>query len=216
MKATGKEARLAGRIFTPIKMNVACLLFIRTRSPVEPVGFVKRICQDAQSGKQRTRSRYVNRLVPMTATGKATEQGLVELAQKVLGEVFDLSGKRASDDDATAAETDPVESVPSETNDALGEAVKTAESKPPPSFSVCVDCDADGRRRHVLTYANQFAIRPSIRNNNTLKRDVIINTVAGLINNEQHKVDLEKPDKVILIEVYQACPCTVLAKDDGG
>jgi tRNA acetyltransferase TAN1 len=49
----------------------------------------------------------------------------------------------------------------------------------------------------------QFAIRPSIRNNNTLKRDVIINRVAGLINNQRHKVDLEKPDKVILIEVYQ-------------
>jgi tRNA acetyltransferase TAN1 len=102
MKATGKEAKLAGRIFTPVKMNVACLLFVRTRSPVEPVAFVKRICQDAKSGEQRTRSRYVNRLVPMTAVGRATEQGLVELAKKVLGELFDLSGKRTGDDAAAA------------------------------------------------------------------------------------------------------------------
>ena len=94
MKATGKEAKLAGRIFTPVKMNVACLLFVRTRAPVEPVEFVKRICQDARSGEQRTRSRYVNRLVPMSYVGRATEEGLVELVRRVLGAVFDLSGKK--------------------------------------------------------------------------------------------------------------------------
>jgi len=133
MKATGKEAKAAGRIFAPVKMNVACLLFVRTRSPVEPVGFVKRICQDARSGKQKTRSRYVNRLVPMTAIGKATEQGLVELAQKVLGEVFDLSGKK-------------------EGEDAVDGAVKTDESEAAPSCSVCVN------RRRVWNFVGNVLI----------------------------------------------------------
>jgi tRNA acetyltransferase TAN1 len=105
MKATGKEAKAAGRIFTPVKMNVACLLFVRTRPPVDPVEFVKRICEDAKvPGKQKTRSRYVNRLVPMTAIGRATESGLVEVARNVLGGVFDLSGKRTADEKVGPAE----------------------------------------------------------------------------------------------------------------
>ncbi|OIW26548.1 hypothetical protein CONLIGDRAFT_634815 [Coniochaeta ligniaria NRRL 30616] len=186
MKATGKEAKAAGRIFTPVKMNVACLLFVRTRSPIEPVEFVKRICQDAKSGEQRTRSRYVNRLVPMTAVGKATEPGLLELARKVLGDVFDLSGKRAGDDATTGAKQEKVDTT--ETGSSEAKNADDAEVK------------SDGPEAHRPC---SFAIRPSIRNNNTLKRDVIINQVAGLINNQQHKVDLEKPDKVILVEVYQ-------------
>ncbi|KAB5518746.1 hypothetical protein GE09DRAFT_1195429 [Coniochaeta sp. 2T2.1] len=182
MKATGKEAKLAGRIFTPVKMNVACLLFVRTRAPVEPVEFVKRICQDAKSGgggqkKRMMRSRYVNRLVPMSYVGRATEEGLVELAGRVLGGVFDLSGKKEGGGEGTVAKkADSAEAGSTEPKDVDGGAA-------PQSFS--------------------FAIRPSIRNNKTLKRDVIINTVAGLINNQQHKVNLENPDKVILIEVYQ-------------
>lgn len=31
----------------------------------------------------------------------------------------------------------------------------------------------------------------------------MINTVAGLINNDRHKVNLTSPDKVILIDIYQ-------------
>lgn len=125
LKATGKEAKAAGRIFTPVKMNVACLLFVRTRAPVEPVGFVKRICQDAKAGERRTRSRYVNRLVPITAVGKATEPGLVELAQKVLCEVFDLSGKQTGDDASAAG-----------TKDADDGTAKTDEPEARPTCSV--------------------------------------------------------------------------------
>ncbi|KAH8903280.1 hypothetical protein BR93DRAFT_931304 [Coniochaeta sp. PMI_546] len=194
MKATGKEAKAAGRIFTPVKMNVACLLFVRTRAPVEPVEFVKRICQDAKSGEQRTRSRYVNRLVPMTAIGKATEQGLVELARKVLGELFDLSGKRTGDDATTDGTQEHEDTGLAEAkNVEIGEVNSDGPEAPRPY---------------------SFAIRPSIRNNNTLKREVIINQVAGLINNQRHKVDLEKPDKVILVEVYQnACGMSIVDGD---
>jgi tRNA acetyltransferase TAN1 len=52
-----------------------------------------------------------------------------------------------------------------------------------------------------------------------LSRDVIIKKVAGLIDSERHPVSLEKPDKVILIEVYQVCatdiafPCTTQSAD---
>jgi hypothetical protein len=98
----------------PIRLNVDCLLFVKTQPPVNPVEFVKRICEDAAKlsassesngcgdavvsknpeTKTMFRCRYVNRLTPVSATGKATEQGLIEVARKVLGEWFDLSGKR--------------------------------------------------------------------------------------------------------------------------
>lgn len=142
MKATGKEAKAAGRIFTPVKMNVACLLFVRTRAPVEPVGFVKRICQDAKSGEQRTRSRYVNRLVPITAVGKATEPGLVELAQKVLCEVFDLSGKKTIDDASAAGTQEEGTPQASGTKDADDGTAKTDEPEATPSCSVRANRDA--------------------------------------------------------------------------
>lgn len=142
MKATGKEAKAAGRIFTPVKMNVACLLFIRTRPPVEPVEFVKRICQDAKSGEQRTRSRYVNRLVPMTAVGRATEQGLLDLARKVLGDVFDLSGKKTGDDVTTGGTQEqpyPADTASSETKQADDGELKLGGTGRPQSCSVCVN-----------------------------------------------------------------------------
>lgn len=54
------------------------------------------------------------------------------------------------------------------------------------------------------TYSDtsQYAIRPTIRNHSLLKRDVVINTIANLID-KSHKVSLTNPDKVILVELYQ-------------
>jgi tRNA acetyltransferase TAN1 len=60
----------------------------------------------------------------------------------------------------------------------------------------------------------QFAIRPTIRNHSNLKRDVVINTVARLINDDLHKVNLTSPDKVILIDIYQSvCGMSVVDGD---
>ncbi len=33
----------------------------------------------------------------------------------------------------------------------------------------------------------------------------MINTVAGLVNDDRHKVNLTAPDKVILVDIYQVC-----------
>ena len=33
---------------TPLKMNVDCLLYVKTQPPVDPVAFVRRICEDAR------------------------------------------------------------------------------------------------------------------------------------------------------------------------
>ncbi|KAM0285502.1 hypothetical protein ACHAQH_001452 [Verticillium albo-atrum] len=47
-----------------------------------------------------------------------------------------------------------------------------------------------------------YAIRPSIRANSDIKRNEVIDQVAGMIG-KQHKVNLDNPDKVILIDVYK-------------
>ncbi|KAI1759256.1 hypothetical protein GGR53DRAFT_514177 [Hypoxylon sp. FL1150] len=47
-----------------------------------------------------------------------------------------------------------------------------------------------------------YAIRPSFRAHNTLKRDDVIKKVAALIA-PRHKVNLTSPDKVILIDIFQ-------------
>lgn len=94
----GSEGGDNANRMTPVKMNVDCLLFVKTQSPVDPVAFVRRICEDAKRCGELPglmRCRYVNRLTPVSVMGKATEGGLVEVAKEALGAWFDLSGKRA-------------------------------------------------------------------------------------------------------------------------
>lgn len=116
----------ATRLFTPVTMNISCLLFVKTKPPVEPVDFVKRICVGARSGNspRNIKTRYVNRLTPMVLVGKATEQGVVEVARKVLAPWFDLSGKREvagpEAEPATARSNKPYEGAESDTKQSEG------------------------------------------------------------------------------------------------
>ena len=74
-------------LFQPVKVDIQCVLFFKTRKPVEPVDFVHRICQDALQGATK-KHRWVKRLTPMTTMGKATVDGLEKVAQTVLQPVF--------------------------------------------------------------------------------------------------------------------------------
>ncbi|RVX75195.1 hypothetical protein B0A52_00547 [Exophiala mesophila] len=56
------------------------------------------------------------------------------------------------------------------------------------------------------TKSYKFAIRPSIRNNNKLDRDQVIQTVAqkiGLLGKNMHTVDLKHYDKLVLVDIYR-------------
>ncbi|KAI3339357.1 hypothetical protein F4824DRAFT_456967 [Ustulina deusta] len=153
--------------FDLLKMNVDCVLFMRTRAPVDPLVLVRHICKDAAAAKDKSlwRSRFINKLTPITLTGKATEKGLEDVARKVLSDHFRLAEGEAGekDDDANNA------------------------------------CS--------------YAIRPTIRAHTTLKRTEVIDRVANMIS-KRHKVDLENPDKVIIIEIFQTfCGMSVVGKD---
>lgn len=65
-------------------------------------------------------------------------------------------------------------------------------------FRLADDGNEEGKAKEKVSYA----IRPTIRNHSQLKRNVVIDAVANLIHDD-HKVDLSKPDKTILVEVYQ-------------
>ncbi|KAG4219878.1 hypothetical protein PC116_g31643, partial [Phytophthora cactorum] len=155
-----------GSTFEPMRMDLDCLLFIRTKPPVDPVALVQQICKDAKevTEKSQRRSRFINRFTPITLTAKATEAGVEDVAKNVLAKHFQL----ADEDEQT--------DVPK-----------------------------------VETYS--YAIRPSFRAHNTLKRDDVIKKVASLIAS-RHKVNLTSPDKVILIDIYQTfCGMSVVDGD---
>ena len=146
----------AAKLFEPILPDMQCVVFFRTTAPVEPVSFVHKIIADAaaESGKKRTR--FTQRLSPMSVMGKASEEGLEKVALEVLKETF------------------------------LDEGVA----------------------------GQKFAIRPTMRNHNVLKRDTVIKQIAGIVaRGADHKVDLKGYDKLILVEVYKVCGCQELRCD---
>ncbi|KAI0098843.1 hypothetical protein GGR51DRAFT_537161 [Nemania sp. FL0031] len=156
-----------GGPFELLKMAVDCVLFMRTRAPVDPLVLVREICKDATAAmdKNLQRSRFINKLTPITFTSKATEKGLEDVARKVLPDHFRL---------------------------AEGETEETGDGE----SSAC-----------------SYAIRPTIRAHTTLKRSEVIDKVAKMIS-KQHKVVLDNPDKVIIIEIFQTfCGMSVVGKD---
>ncbi|EPQ64455.1 BgtA-20951 [Blumeria graminis f. sp. tritici] len=155
IKALGKS-KSAPKLFSPVYLDLQCVLFFKTGPPIDPVKFVEDIIKLVVEEPNLYRTRYINRLTPMTLMEKATEKGLQELSSKVLSKHFRLA-----------------------THDSQEE---NQESTNGNRFS--------------------YAIRPTIRNHNTLKRDEVIKQIAASISNS-HQVDLVNADRVIIIEIYQ-------------
>ncbi|OTA39927.1 hypothetical protein BTJ68_00030 [Hortaea werneckii EXF-2000] len=76
------------QLFTPVRVDVQCVVFFRTVAPVEPVSFVQRICEDAVEKKLRRRTKTVKRLSPMSLMGRASAEGLESVAKQVLAPHF--------------------------------------------------------------------------------------------------------------------------------
>ncbi|GAW17870.1 hypothetical protein ANO14919_073370 [Xylariales sp. No.14919] len=100
--AMKKENKPKDAPFDVLKMNVDCVLFMRTRPPVDPLLLVREICKDATAAKDRSlrRSRFINKLTPIELTGKATEKGLEDVAKKVLSGHFQLANDETEEKDA--------------------------------------------------------------------------------------------------------------------
>lgn len=82
--------------FNNVVLRTAAVIFFQTRAPIEPVSFVHRICADAVESSAVQRSRWVQRLTPMTLMGKATEKGLEDVARAVLAPHFHAQAQSES------------------------------------------------------------------------------------------------------------------------
>ncbi|KAF7507300.1 hypothetical protein GJ744_010734 [Endocarpon pusillum] len=74
--------------YTFVRLEIACVSFIRTQPPLDPVNLVLQICEKAYSGSSRQRSRYVKRLTPVSCIRKTLGNGLEQLCEEVLRPVF--------------------------------------------------------------------------------------------------------------------------------
>jgi len=71
------------KMFTSVKLDTQCVVYFRTNPPINPSDFVHAVCSDfAASGAKQMR--YTNRLTPIERTGKATVEGIEEVARHVL------------------------------------------------------------------------------------------------------------------------------------
>ncbi|WQF78372.1 Putative THUMP domain-containing protein [Colletotrichum destructivum] len=180
------------RSFKAIKAGIECVFFMKTRDPVDPVELCRRICQDASlcTDLKERKTKYINRLTPVTFVDKASENGVARVARKALAAHFELT----VDDTSKVAGNEDKE-VP-------GEAGSEKE-----------DTVAEGPRKDERP-AFTYAIRPSIRSNTSLDRDELIKQIAKTVN-PRHKVNLTNPDKVVLVDVFQSfCGMSVIESSD--
>ncbi|KAL9067524.1 MAG: hypothetical protein Q9157_006787 [Trypethelium eluteriae] len=82
----------AAPLFHPVRVEMECVVFFKTRPPIEPVSLVHEICSDAAAASMLKRTRFVKRLSPVTLTGKATKMDLERLSKEVLAPHFHREG----------------------------------------------------------------------------------------------------------------------------
>ncbi|KAL9592529.1 MAG: hypothetical protein Q9179_006625 [Wetmoreana sp. 5 TL-2023] len=80
-EVSGMQDSKQDSLFVPVKLDIPCVLFFKTRAPVEPVSFVHNVCEAATNEDTRRKTRFVKRLTPMTRMGKATKKSLEEVAK---------------------------------------------------------------------------------------------------------------------------------------
>ncbi|CCF45262.1 THUMP domain-containing protein [Colletotrichum higginsianum] len=180
------------RSFKAVKAGIECVFFMKTRDPVDPVELCRRICQDASlcTDLKERKTKYINRLTPVTFVDKASENGVARVARKALAAHFELTV-----DDASKVAGNEDKEIP-------GEAGSEKE-----------DTVVEGPRKDERP-AFTYAIRPSIRSNTSLDRDELIKQIAKTVN-PRHKVNLTNPDKVVLVDVFQSfCGASVIESSD--
>ncbi|EFQ31817.1 THUMP domain-containing protein [Colletotrichum graminicola] len=203
------------RNFKAIKAGIECVFFMKTRDPVDPVELCRRICQDASlcTDLKERKTKYINRLTPVTFVDKASENGVARVARKALAAHFELTMDtlpRSTDSEITEG---PVETGLGKEDvreqEMRSETPREAEK---PAFTVSLKTQ-DIYPKSVLIH-RQYAIRPSIRSNSSLDRDKLISQIAKAVN-PRHKVNLTNPDKVVLVDVFQSfCGMSVIERSD--
>ena len=96
------------RVFTIVPADVECVLFVKTTSPVQPTELVRQICIDARDATDvmQRKSKYVNRLTPVTRIDKATEKRLARTARAAMAPHFRLVEEDGPTESAESADAE--------------------------------------------------------------------------------------------------------------
>lgn len=70
-------------ILQPMDLGCECLIFIKTKKPVDPTELVHRFCEEASNTRAKN-TRYTQKLTPITFSVSASKEELLKLAEKVL------------------------------------------------------------------------------------------------------------------------------------
>ncbi|CCE92205.1 putative tRNA acetyltransferase TDEL_0D06210 [Torulaspora delbrueckii] len=80
-----------------IDLNCECVIFCKTRKPVVPEEFVRRVIKDlADPSHMEKRTRYIQKLTPITSSCSSNMDQLIKLAERVLAPHFHNSDKQQS------------------------------------------------------------------------------------------------------------------------
>lgn len=82
-----KDDKSKPKLFTPIELGCECLIFIKTKKPIEPESFIKRICTESSESKQKN-TRYTQKLSPVTFSVSPSVDELKKLSKRVLAPHF--------------------------------------------------------------------------------------------------------------------------------
>lgn len=83
-----KETKVSKKgMLQPIELGCECLVFIKTRKPIDPEVLVERVCQESFDTKVKT-TRYTQKLTPVTFSVSPTVDEIRKLAKLVLAPHF--------------------------------------------------------------------------------------------------------------------------------
>ncbi|KAH7029388.1 thump domain-containing protein [Microdochium trichocladiopsis] len=171
--------------FEMVRSGLDCLFFVRTRAPVEPIEFSRQVCLDA------------GRPVPPKDNEEGAKRSAIGFSRFVNRftpvTVLGRASEKGLDEVARKVLAEHFELAAEGAGDEAGGVSEGA--------GVSTDD------------APSYAIRPTFRAHNQMKRDDVIKKVASLIP-PRHKVNLTTPDKVILVDIYQTfCGVSVVGGD---
>ncbi|KAK6205279.1 thump domain-containing protein [Scheffersomyces amazonensis] len=82
-----EEKKSKKALLQPIELGCECLIFIKTRRPIDPEELVTRICQEGYESNIKT-TRYTQKLSPVTYSVSPTIEEIKKLALRVLAKHF--------------------------------------------------------------------------------------------------------------------------------
>lgn len=78
-----KEKKSSHAVLQPIDLGCECLVFIKTKKPVEPAELVHKLCEESAASRAKN-TRFTQKLTPITFSVSASMSELIKLAEKVL------------------------------------------------------------------------------------------------------------------------------------